>query len=114
MFSQPYRQLDQLGRTVRGAVGLGQAAELVHDSDEAAVAGCGEATVGHLSELGVDESAGSPVGGQRQRRPLRNRWGDARANALPTWLHFYHHHRDHTAVGGSPATRVPNLSGQST
>jgi hypothetical protein len=34
--------------------------------------------------------------------------------ALPAWLHAYNHHRHHTALGGPPASRVPNLSGQNT
>jgi transposase InsO family protein len=36
---------------------------------------------------------------------------DRRAR-LPDFLHCYNHHRHHTAIGGPPATRVPNLSGQ--
>ncbi|MFD9358841.1 IS481 family transposase, partial [Streptomyces sp. NPDC060031] len=29
------------------------------------------------------------------------------------WLHFYNHHRGHTALAGKPpASRVPNLTGQ--
>ncbi|WP_425547415.1 integrase core domain-containing protein [Blastococcus jejuensis] len=36
-----------------------------------------------------------------------------RCAALPQWLHYYNHHRGHTALGGrSPADRVTNLSGQ--
>jgi transposase InsO family protein len=36
-----------------------------------------------------------------------------RADALPTWLHIYNHHRGHTALGGNPPiTRVNNLAGQ--
>ncbi|MQM28857.1 integrase core domain-containing protein, partial [Glycomyces albidus] len=36
-----------------------------------------------------------------------------RRAALPTWLHWYNHHRAHTALGGKPpATRVHNLTGQ--
>jgi transposase InsO family protein len=39
----------------------------------------------------------------------------ARRAALPAWLHRYNHHRPHTALGGlPPASRVPNLSGQTT
>ncbi|PRX18168.1 hypothetical protein CLV67_1021, partial [Actinoplanes italicus] len=30
----------------------------------------------------------------------------------PRFLHTYNHHRHHTAIGGPPANRVPNLSGQ--
>jgi transposase InsO family protein len=35
-----------------------------------------------------------------------------RRAALPGFLHHYNHHRHHTAIGGPPATRIPNLSGQ--
>ncbi|WP_143588400.1 integrase core domain-containing protein, partial [Tersicoccus sp. Bi-70] len=33
-----------------------------------------------------------------------------RREALPGWLHFYNHHRPHTATGGQPPiTRLTNL-----
>lgn len=36
----------------------------------------------------------------------------ARRAALPGWLHFYNHHRAHSAVGGQPPiTRVTNVPG---
>ena len=36
-----------------------------------------------------------------------------RLAAFPIWLHFYNHHRGHTALAGlPPASRVTNLSGQ--
>jgi transposase InsO family protein len=38
-----------------------------------------------------------------------------RLAAFPLWLHFYNHHRGHTALAGlPPASRVTNLSGQNT
>ncbi len=38
-----------------------------------------------------------------------------RADALPTWLHTYNHHRGHTSLGGNPPiTRVNNPAGQHT
>jgi transposase InsO family protein len=57
---------------------------------------------------------------ERFHRTLLEEWAYARPYAsetdrraaLPTWLHLYNHHRHHTAIGGSPADRVPNLSGQ--
>ena len=60
---------------------------------------------------------------ERFHRTLADEWAyaaaypsdDERAAAYPDWLHRYNHHRGHTALGGkSPATRVPNLSGQYT
>ncbi|MCT2588213.1 transposase, partial [Actinophytocola sp. S1-96] len=33
-----------------------------------------------------------------------------RRTALPAWLHFYNHHRAHSAIGGQPPiTRLTNL-----
>ena len=58
---------------------------------------------------------------ERFNRTLLTEWAyarsypsqDARAQALPVWLHIYNHHRHHTALGGQPpASRVPNLRGQ--
>jgi transposase InsO family protein len=37
-----------------------------------------------------------------------------RRRRLDTWLHTYNHHRNHTAIGGPPATRVNNLTGSYT
>jgi transposase InsO family protein len=34
-----------------------------------------------------------------------------RRAALPTWLHFYNHHRVHSAIGGTPLSRLNNLPG---
>lgn len=39
----------------------------------------------------------------------------ARRAALPAWIHYYNHHRPHTAIGRSaPMSRLTNLSGQYT
>jgi len=60
---------------------------------------------------------------ERFNRTLADEWAYARPYtsetdrraAFPAWLHYYNHHRHHTALGGHPpATRVPNLSGQNT
>jgi len=60
---------------------------------------------------------------ERFHRTLADEWAYARPchsnserqDAFPGWLHNYHHHRNHSALGGRPpATRVPNLSGQNT
>lgn len=38
---------------------------------------------------------------------------NARRAALASWIHFYNHHRPHTAIGGSaPITRLTNLTDQ--
>jgi transposase InsO family protein len=59
---------------------------------------------------------------ERFNRILLDEWAYAdlytsetdRRAALPGWLHHYNHHRHHTAIGGPPASRVTNLSGQNT
>ncbi|WP_129339954.1 IS481 family transposase [Cellulomonas endophytica] len=57
---------------------------------------------------------------ERFNRTLLEEWayarpftsGQDRADALPTWLHTYNHHRTHTALGGlTPIDRVNNLPG---
>ena len=56
---------------------------------------------------------------ERFNRTLLDEWAYARlwksdasrARALDPWLHRYNHHRHHTAIGGPPASRVTNLSG---
>ena len=57
---------------------------------------------------------------ERFNRTMTDEWAYAqpyrseteRRAALPEWLHHYNHHRHHTAIGGPPASRVTNLSGQ--
>lgn len=58
---------------------------------------------------------------ERFHRTLLDEWAYARAyhtdtersQQFPVWLHYYNHHRAHTALGGhTPADRVPNLTGQ--
>jgi transposase InsO family protein len=41
---------------------------------------------------------------------LYNSEAERRA-ALPDWLHFYNHHRIHSAIGGAPSSRLNNLPG---
>jgi transposase-like protein len=57
---------------------------------------------------------------ERFHRTLSDGWAYARLYsseaerraALPTWLHFYNHHRAHSAIGGlPPISRLNNLSG---
>jgi transposase InsO family protein len=57
---------------------------------------------------------------ERFHRTLADGWAYARfyaseterRNALPRWLHFYNHHRRHSAIGGPPISRLNNLPGQ--
>jgi transposase InsO family protein len=57
---------------------------------------------------------------ERFHRTLADGWAYARfynseterRNALPAWLHFYNHHRPHSALGGRPPTdRLTNVPG---
>jgi transposase InsO family protein len=57
---------------------------------------------------------------ERFHRTLADGWAYARfytseaerRAALPAWLHFYNHHRPHSAIGGHPPiTRLTNLPG---
>jgi transposase InsO family protein len=57
---------------------------------------------------------------ERFHRTLADGWAYARFydsdttrhNALPSWLHFYNHHRPHSAIGSHPPiTRLNNLPG---
>jgi len=56
---------------------------------------------------------------ERFHRTLADEWAYARAypsetargKALPAFLHFYNHHRRHSAVGAAPISRLNNLPG---
>lgn len=57
---------------------------------------------------------------ERFHRTLKDGWAYARfysseterQAALPDWIHFYNHHRAHSAIGGKPpVTRLTNLPG---
>jgi transposase InsO family protein len=56
---------------------------------------------------------------ERFNRTLLDEWAyartwksdAARARTLDRFLHHYNHHRHHTAIGGTPASRVTNLAG---
>jgi transposase InsO family protein len=59
---------------------------------------------------------------ERFHRTLADGWayarfygsGAERRAALPSWIHFYNHHRIHSAVGGPPISRLNNLPGHHT
>jgi len=75
------------------------------------------------AELGIKHKRTRPYRPQtngkieRFHRTLADGWAYARhytsdaerRAALPGWLHFYNHHRIHSAVGGTPASRLNNL-----
>lgn len=81
------------------------------------------------AELGVTHKRTRPYRPQtngkieRFHRTLGDGWAYARFYestthrnaALPGWLHFYNHHRPHSAIGGrSPVTRLTNVPGHHT
>jgi transposase InsO family protein len=81
------------------------------------------------AELGVTHKRTRPYRPQtngkleRFHRTLADGWAYARfydsehqrRAALPHWLHFYNHHRAHSAIGGKPpVTRLTNLPGHHT
>lgn len=59
---------------------------------------------------------------ERFHRTLADGWAYARfygseterPAALPGWLHFYNHHRHHSAIGAAPISRLNNLPGHHT
>lgn len=56
---------------------------------------------------------------ERFHRTLADGWAYARfydsdktrRDALQPWIHFYNHHRIHSAIGGTPISRLNNLPG---
>lgn len=81
------------------------------------------------SDLGITPKKTRPYRPQtngkieRFHRTLADGWAYARMYestqqrnaALPAWLHFYNHHRAHSAIGGkAPITRLTNVSGHHT
>ncbi|WP_342001770.1 IS481 family transposase [Microbacterium sp. LWH7-1.2] len=56
---------------------------------------------------------------ERFHRTLADGWAYAkfypseteRRDALPGWIHFYNHHRRHSAIGAPPISRINNLPG---
>jgi transposase InsO family protein len=57
---------------------------------------------------------------ERFHRNLGDGWACARFHnseaerraALPSWIHFYNHHRAHSSIGGKPPiSRLTNLPG---
>lgn len=59
---------------------------------------------------------------ERFHRTLADGWAYARfyesdttrREALQPWIHFYNHHRIHSAIGGTPISRLNNLPGHHT
>ena len=79
-------------------------------------------------ELGVTPKRTRPYRPQtngkieRFHRTLADGWAYARfyeseterRDALPGWIHFYNHHRRHSAIGAQPISRLNNLLGHHT
>ncbi len=79
-------------------------------------------------ELGITHKRTRPYRPQtngkieRFHRTLADGWAYARfyasdaerRAALPGWLHFYNHHRTHSAIGATPISRLNNLPGHHT
>ena len=77
------------------------------------------------AELGITPKRTRPYRPQtngkieRFHRTLADGWAYARfygsenerRQALPSWLHFYNHHRHHSAIGAPPISRLNNLPG---
>ncbi|VXC53784.1 transposase [Aeromicrobium sp. 9AM] len=77
------------------------------------------------AELGITHKRTRPYRPQtngkieRFHRTLADGWAyarfydseTARRTALPGWIHFYNHHRIHSAIGGTPISRLNNLPG---
>ena len=68
-----------------------------------------KALVVHVN-MPIPSPVGAGMGQGAYAKPYRSE--AARRAALPGWLHAYNNHRHHTAFGGPPASRVPNLAGQ--
>ena len=80
------------------------------------------------AELGIKHKRTRPYRPQtngkieRFHRTLADGWAyarfyeseTARRTALPGWVHFYNHHRIHSATGGTPISRLNNLPGHHT
>ena len=80
------------------------------------------------AELGIRHKRTRPYRPQtngkieRFHRTLADGWAyarlynseEARRAALPGWIHFYNHHRPHSAIGAPPITRLNNLPGHHT
>lgn len=78
------------------------------------------------TELGITPKKTRPYRPQtngkieRFHRTLADGWAYARfynsetqrrEALLPGWMHFYNHHRTHSAIGGQPISRLNNLPG---
>ena len=80
------------------------------------------------AELGIAHKRTRPYRPQtngkieRFHRTLTDGWAYAklyssetqRRDALPGWIHFYNHHRRHSAIGDAPISRLNNLPGHHT
>ncbi|WP_179537467.1 IS481 family transposase [Arthrobacter cupressi] len=84
---------------------------------------CSHAWKNACTELGITHKRTRPYRPQtngkieRFHRTLADGWAYAkfyisesqRRDALPGWIHFYNHHRHHSAIGAPPISRLNNL-----
>jgi transposase InsO family protein len=79
---------------------------------------CGELGIVHKRTRPYRPQTNGKI--ERFHRTLADGWAyarlydstDQRNAVLPAWLHFYNHHRAHSAIGGRPpVTRLTNLPG---
>ncbi len=81
---------------------------------------CGELGIRHNRTRPYRPQTNGKI--ERFHRTLADGWAYARfygseterRNALPGWIHFYNHHRLHTAIGAPPISRLNNLPGHHT
>ena len=109
---QPHREVGQILAGLAVAVGLGEAGELVHDANDAAVGGRGETAVSHVPQFVADDrswcSYGTPppCSGSPQTDPDRGIRGRPICNLVRRAYHYWLDRRTSWNGCGRPA-RVP-------
>lgn len=81
---------------------------------------CGDLNIQHKRTRPYRPQTNGKI--ERFHRTLADGWAYARfygseterRAALPGWIHFYNHHRHHSAIGAPPISRLNNLPGHHT